>query len=55
MGSPMAIGYTRPISTHPETPQMQMQRYAVAAATAARGNDQIGERPGRPDEAPGIQ
>lgn len=36
MSSPMAIGYTRPISAHPETPQMQMQGYAVAAATDAR-------------------
>ncbi|GAB2984731.1 hypothetical protein GCM10023080_058010 [Streptomyces pseudoechinosporeus] len=49
----MAIAYTRPISTHPETLQMQMQGYAVAAATDARGEDQIGERPGRLDEAPG--
>jgi hypothetical protein len=49
----MAIAYTRLISTHPETRQMQMQGYAVAAATDAPGDDQIGERPGRLDEAPG--
>ncbi|WP_330310346.1 MULTISPECIES: hypothetical protein [unclassified Streptomyces] len=33
MSSSMAIGYMRPISAHPETLQMQMQGYAVAAAT----------------------
>ncbi|WP_405485429.1 hypothetical protein [Streptomyces sp. NBC_00009] len=47
----MASAYTRPISTHPETLQTQMQGYAVAAATDTRGDDQIGERPIRLDEA----
>lgn len=32
-----------------------MQGYAVAAAVDARGDGQIGERPGRLDEAPGSQ
>lgn len=47
----MAIAYMQLISTHPET--LQMQGCAVAAATDARGDDRIGERPGRLDEAPG--
>lgn len=44
---------TRPISAHPEALHMQMQGYAVVTAANARGNDQIGERPGQPDEVPG--
>ncbi|WP_405622968.1 hypothetical protein [Streptomyces sp. NBC_00076] len=34
---------------------MQLHGHAAAAATDARGDDRIGERPGRLDEDPGNQ